>query len=162
MVSHIQVLVTNFFPTPPIKLKLGLQGGRRLLIATHLDQSNYLANEKQGAVNKYELTVFIRLFQGSGSCKFFQGPSSPPVDSLDWIDKPQPCFPGQGHILSVVGDALSVQSPAVLQISGGNCGFNLLCFVVLDVNLYHTKLSFVMKVSHVLLHCDVLASYGKI
>jgi len=64
-ISHIQVLVTNFFPTTPIKLKLGLQ-------------------------------------------------VSVPV-----------------------------------------------CFVVLDVNLYHTKLSFVMKFSHVPLHCHVLASYGK-
>jgi len=50
-ISHIQVLVTNFFPTPPIKLKLGLQVGGRLLITTHLDQSNYLANQKLGAVN---------------------------------------------------------------------------------------------------------------
>jgi len=38
-------------PTPPIKLKLGLQICGRLLIATHLDQSNYVANHKQGAVN---------------------------------------------------------------------------------------------------------------
>jgi hypothetical protein len=30
-----------------IKLKLGLQIGERLLIADHLDQSNYLANQKQ-------------------------------------------------------------------------------------------------------------------
>jgi hypothetical protein len=29
----------NFFPTPPIKLKLGLQIGGRLVIANHLDQS---------------------------------------------------------------------------------------------------------------------------
>ncbi len=50
-ISHIQVLVTNFFPTPPIKLKLGLQVGGRLLITTHLDQTNYLANQKRGAVN---------------------------------------------------------------------------------------------------------------
>ncbi len=37
--SHIQVLVPNFFPTPPIKLKLGLRVHKRLLIANHLDQS---------------------------------------------------------------------------------------------------------------------------
>ncbi len=36
-------LVIYFSPTPPIKLKLGLQVGERLLIATHLDQSNCLA-----------------------------------------------------------------------------------------------------------------------
>jgi hypothetical protein len=58
-ISYIQVLIIYFFPTPPIKLKL------RLLIATHLDQSNYLTNQKQGAVNKFDLTVFIRLFQDS-------------------------------------------------------------------------------------------------
>jgi hypothetical protein len=64
-ISGIQVLVINFFPTLPIKLKLGLQVGGRLLLATHLDQSNYLANQKQGAVNKYDLIVFITLFRGS-------------------------------------------------------------------------------------------------
>ncbi len=48
--SGRDVLVTNFFSTPPIQLKL--QVGGRLLIATHLDQSNVL-------------TLFIRLFQGS-------------------------------------------------------------------------------------------------
>ncbi len=46
----ITVLDTNFFPIPPIKLKLGLQIDERLLIATHLDQSNYLAKQKQGTV----------------------------------------------------------------------------------------------------------------
>jgi hypothetical protein len=65
IIPHIQVLVIYCFPTPPRKLKLGLQIGGRLLIAIHLDQSNYLANQKQGAVNKYNLTLFIRLFQGS-------------------------------------------------------------------------------------------------
>jgi len=50
----------NFFPTPPIKLKMGLQGGGRLSIATHLDQSNYLANQKHGIVNTYELTMLIK------------------------------------------------------------------------------------------------------
>jgi hypothetical protein len=48
--SGRDVLVTNYFSTPPIQLKL--QVGGRLLIATHLDQSNVL-------------TLFIRLFQGS-------------------------------------------------------------------------------------------------
>jgi hypothetical protein len=37
-VSHIQVLITF------LKLKLGLQIGRRSVIASHLDQSNYVAN----------------------------------------------------------------------------------------------------------------------
>jgi hypothetical protein len=48
--SGRDVLVINFFSTPPIQLKL--QVGGRLLIATHLDQSKVL-------------TLFIRLFQGS-------------------------------------------------------------------------------------------------
>ncbi len=45
-VSHPS-LVLYVFPTPPIKLELGLQIGWRLLIATHLNQSNYRANEHQ-------------------------------------------------------------------------------------------------------------------
>jgi hypothetical protein len=44
--SHIQVLIIYFFPTPPIKLKHGLQIGERLLIINHIDKSNYLANWK--------------------------------------------------------------------------------------------------------------------
>jgi hypothetical protein len=32
IIFHIQLLATNFLPTPPIKLKLGLQVGGRLLI----------------------------------------------------------------------------------------------------------------------------------
>ncbi len=92
-------------------MKLGLQEGGRLLIATHLDQSNYLPNQKQGAVNKYYWIVFIRLFprlhQGSERCAIFQGPSSLPVeDSLDLTHEPHPRFPVQGHILSIGGDAL--------------------------------------------------------
>jgi hypothetical protein len=59
-ISHIQVLVTCLSPTPPIKLKLGLQIGERLLIATHLDKSNYLANLKQKVVNQYDLTCVYK------------------------------------------------------------------------------------------------------
>jgi hypothetical protein len=53
---------SDFSPTPPIKLKLGVQIGGRLLIATHLDQSKYLTNQKQGAANEYDFAVFLRLF----------------------------------------------------------------------------------------------------
>ncbi len=60
--SHPSFSYLLFFPTPPIKRKPGLQIDERLLIATHLDQS---ANKKQEAVNNYDLTLFIRLFQGS-------------------------------------------------------------------------------------------------
>jgi len=49
---------------PTYKIKTldcsGLQIGGTLLIATLLDQSNYLANQKQGAFNKYDLIVFTR------------------------------------------------------------------------------------------------------
>ncbi len=38
-------LVIWFFPTPPIKLKLVLQIGGRLLIANHLDKSLLLTNQ---------------------------------------------------------------------------------------------------------------------
>jgi len=74
-VSHIPVLVIYFFPIQPIKLKLGLQIGGRLLIATHLDQSNYLDNHKPEVVNKYNLIAFSTLpglLEGPGRCAFFR------------------------------------------------------------------------------------------
>jgi hypothetical protein len=42
-----------FFPTTSIKvIRLQLQTGARLVRATHLDQSNYLANQTEGAANE--------------------------------------------------------------------------------------------------------------
>jgi hypothetical protein len=101
--------VLSFFPTTSIKvIKLQLQKkGARLVRATHLDQSNYLANQTEGATNEYDLTLFIRLFQGSESCAIDQGHSSHPVSSLDLIAVPHPRFLLQGHILSIIGDAIS-------------------------------------------------------
>jgi hypothetical protein len=100
-VAHIQVLVTYFFPTTPMKLKLGIQLGGRLLIATHFDQSNYLANQKQGAVNKYGWTVFIRLVQGSSSCAFFQSHCSLSSESTGFGS----CTSSKISLLSAHGDA---------------------------------------------------------
>jgi hypothetical protein len=96
-----------------MKLKPGLQIGGRLLTATHLDESNSLTNQKVGTVNKYDLTVFIRLFQGSlralsESCAFFQSHSNLPVDLLDLTAVTHPRIPVQDHILSAGGDALRV------------------------------------------------------
>ncbi len=71
-----------------------------------MDQSNYLPNQKQRAVNTYDFTVFIILIHGSESCAYFQGPRSLPVDSLDFTDEPHPRFLVQGHILIIGGDAL--------------------------------------------------------
>jgi hypothetical protein len=60
-ISHIQVLVSN----STSKLKLGQQIGERLLIATHLEESNHLPNQKQAAVKKYDFTVFITVVRAS-------------------------------------------------------------------------------------------------
>jgi hypothetical protein len=72
-------LVTNFLT---IKTQPGTaskaKAGARLLIANHLDQSNYLVKsetEPERAVNKYDLTLLIRLSQGSERCAFSQCPS---------------------------------------------------------------------------------------
>ncbi len=49
-ISHPRWLVTYifFFLTLPVKLKLGVQTiARLLLVVTHLNQSNYLANQQQ-------------------------------------------------------------------------------------------------------------------
>jgi hypothetical protein len=45
--SHTSLVFSFSFSTPPIKLKLVLVINARLLITTHLDQSNYLANQQQ-------------------------------------------------------------------------------------------------------------------
>jgi hypothetical protein len=44
------------FSTAILKLKLGLQIGGRVLIATN--KSNYLANQKHGAINKYDDCIY--------------------------------------------------------------------------------------------------------
>ncbi len=106
LTSKVQIL--TYFPTPPIKLKLRVQAAGRLLRATHLDQSNYLTNQKQVVVNRYGVTVFNTLFQGSESCAFLQGPSRRPADSLALTNEPDIRFSVQGDILSVGGDAFSL------------------------------------------------------
>jgi hypothetical protein len=47
-ISHIQVQFFVFFPTAAIILKLGLQIGGRILMATDVDGSNYVVNEQPG------------------------------------------------------------------------------------------------------------------
>jgi hypothetical protein len=59
-----------FFPTPCIKLKLGLQIGGRLLIATHLDQSNYLTNQQQVLVLAVPFTSLSKLCKMLGQNRF--------------------------------------------------------------------------------------------
>jgi hypothetical protein len=59
-IFHVQNFFNHFFPTPSIKLKVRLQIDERLLIATHLDQSNYLTNQKHKIkVDKYNFKMFI-------------------------------------------------------------------------------------------------------
>ncbi len=66
--------------------------GRLWIRATHLDQSNYLRNQKHGAANKYVLTLFLRDSSSARPglwkhCSRFQGPSKPCCSGftgLDW------------------------------------------------------------------------------
>ncbi len=67
----------NFFPTPPIKLKLGSEIDERSLLVDYMDQSLWLTNEKQGPPVKSYLvgtlcmavrSYFIRWFY----CAFHQ------------------------------------------------------------------------------------------
>jgi hypothetical protein len=102
-ISRIQVLVTYFFPTPPIKLKLGMQIGERRLVVTHW------INQKQGEINKYDLTVvFFSSFRApSESCAFCQGRCS--RHPVDLTAVPHPRFLVQGHILSAPGDSVNLK-----------------------------------------------------
>jgi hypothetical protein len=55
-------LVIYFFASPPIKLKLGQQIGEGLLIANHLDQSLWWANQKHwAAVRSYLIHSFLEV-----------------------------------------------------------------------------------------------------
>ncbi len=65
--DHNPSLVSYFFSTPPIKLKLGQQIGGRLLIANHLDQSVWWANQKHWpAVKSYLLHSFLQVHNATG------------------------------------------------------------------------------------------------
>jgi hypothetical protein len=56
---------TFFFSNLTHKTETGTANRWETPNSKHLDQSIFLANQKQGAVNKCNLIVFIRLFQGS-------------------------------------------------------------------------------------------------
>jgi hypothetical protein len=111
--SHAS-LVLYFFPAPPIKLKLGLQIGGRLLIATHLDQSNYLANQQQVLGFAMPFTTL------STVCKI-DGPKSFAEPDQHAIDLSSSNFNLQGHILSTDGVALTDRCKGAIQVQ-----FNLL------------------------------------
>jgi hypothetical protein len=80
-----------FFPTPPVKRKLGLQIGRRLVIATHLDfpvdSLAWIDEPHPRSPHKLGLQIGRRLVIAT-HLDF-------PVDSLAWIDEPHPRSPSQ-------------------------------------------------------------------
>jgi hypothetical protein len=123
-ISHIQVSIASFFPTPPIKLELELQigGRRRLLIANHLDQSNYLPNQKQqtnkqGAVKKHSIWLCLLLDCSQGSSRdlktvhFVQGPSKSSSGFTGFDQSTSSKVSSESHILSIGGDALTKYRP---------------------------------------------------
>jgi hypothetical protein len=62
---------------------------------------------QHGEVNKYDLIVFIKLFQGSEKmCSFFRVTVVFQFPQMDSTDEPQTRFPVQNHILSIAEDAL--------------------------------------------------------
>jgi hypothetical protein len=54
------------FPTPAVKLKLGLEIDGKIRIATHLDQSNYLANQQQVLGFAVTFTSLSKLCKNAG------------------------------------------------------------------------------------------------
>ncbi len=59
----MQVLVTDFSPTPLIKLKLGLQSTWDTTTSNPLGAIKLSSQSEIGWNHKYDLSVFIRLFQ---------------------------------------------------------------------------------------------------
>jgi len=68
--SHPSFSYLPLFPSPPIKLKPGLQIGGRLVIATHLDQSNHLANQEQVLGFAVPFTSLCKLCNSAGQKPF--------------------------------------------------------------------------------------------
>jgi hypothetical protein len=99
--SHPSFSYLPFFPSPPIKLKPGLQKGGRLVIATHLDQSNYLANQEQVLGFAVPFTSLSKLCKNAGPKPFCWA-------KLACFDFSSSNFYLQGHILSTGGVALTV------------------------------------------------------
>jgi hypothetical protein len=65
--SRLTLVIYFFLATPPIQLKLGLQIGGRLVVATYQDQSNYyLANQQQVLL---ELAVCLLQITSAKLCK---------------------------------------------------------------------------------------------
>jgi hypothetical protein len=90
------------FPNPPLKLKLALQKGWKLLIGTHLDQSNYLANQQEVLDFAVQFTSLIKLCKNVVPKPFC---SAKPA----CFDFSSSNFNLQGHILSTNAAGLSVQ-----------------------------------------------------
>ncbi len=120
-ISHIQVLFFYLFPTPPIKLKLGLHIGQRLLIGTHLDQSNYLANQQQVL---HALLCHVPTSAPCSKCwakTIFLSQTGNVVTFL------HPIFFCKGHILSTGGAALTHKHEQLL-IMLLTSNFHFWCF----------------------------------
>ncbi len=96
--SHPSSII-YFFLTPPIKIKLGLQIGRRLLIDTRLDQSNTLANRQQVLGFAAPFTSLSKLCKMQGQNHF----ADPNWHGFTFLHQ---IYNLQGHILNIGGVAL--------------------------------------------------------
>ncbi len=97
-ISQIQVQLFTF-SNPTHKTKTGTEIGGRLLIATHLDQSNYLTNQHEMLCLAVPFTSLIKLCTNAGPKPFCWA-------KLTCSDFSSSEFNLQGHILSTAGVAL--------------------------------------------------------
>jgi hypothetical protein len=96
-------LVIYFFPITPVQIELALNRSGRPLIANHLNQTDWLANQKQGpAVRLYSLHSSL----GVVCCALYHVQKTmQKCWAKTILDFSLPkCFV-QGHILSTAGDA---------------------------------------------------------
>jgi hypothetical protein len=89
-------LITFLFATPPIKLKWGLQKGRGLLIASHLDNhyDSPIRNREQQS-NSYIYLLHSLLVGAQLCCTFYQPPKTVQfcwVKSHNHFPEPNPCY----------------------------------------------------------------------
>jgi len=107
-IFHIQVELCTVFATPPINLNLGQQIDWGLLVANHLDQSLWWANEKHwAAVRSHVLHSFQHVhrvvvsFTSHG--KLCNHTELKPFSCF------HPILEGRIHLLSTAGDSSSYE-----------------------------------------------------
>ncbi len=127
-ISHIQVLVIYFLPTPPIKLKLGVQIGGK---TTNSKPPRPIIMISQSRTGSSSQIIFITLFSLAGVklCYAFHQPQQTVqkcwaktimLGQNHFAEPNRPCFDFSSSSFDVQGDILSTGGVALISRSSFN------------------------------------------